>query len=98
MDEKKPGFFALLWEDLGPVSKKEALAEGLTHHASYYGLPLYIGRWHTDCPTITPTWGVLWPILTVFEVIEATIDAVFMQEPGFSYRILGPIEIEEDRR
>lgn len=80
---------------LGYITKEEAIAQGFTHKASYYGVPCYYAD-HTDeygCQgaMIQPIHHFLEPVFDMFVFIEQTIRPLMFpeDEPGFQFQLKG---------
>lgn len=67
-------------------TKKQLLAEGYTHHATLWGVPVYVGDIDSDAPiTMTanfiPDWVLTaadWVIFTIHSIVNPHDDLPFM--------------------
>ena len=78
---------------LGYMTKREALANGFTHHGSYYGIPLWLAPYNPDFP-VAAKWAPLEWLMSAFTFIEQTISSLVFpnDEPAFQFGIGEPIE------
>lgn len=75
----------------GFVTKNEALELGFTHHASYYGIPLWITD--DEFPMVATKWEPLEHVMTLFHYIEGFMNTFSpMDEQGFLFKIGPPIK------
>lgn len=78
---------------LGYLTAKEALAEGFTHHGSYYGIPL----WITDCdhsPMVAAKWAPMEFVMDIAHFVEQSLFPLLHpgEEPRFMFQIREPID------
>jgi len=73
---------------LGYVTKKEALSVKMTHHGSYYGIPLWLAPEHPDF-LVWAKWQPMEIVLTVFHHIEGFMRSILFpdDEPVFQFKI-----------
>lgn len=78
---------------LGFMNKKQAIAEGFTHHGSYYGIPVWIGDIDGDFNVCTK-WAPMEHLMSVAHNIEAFLFTHFFpdREPAFVFKIGDRIE------
>jgi hypothetical protein len=72
---------------LGFMTAREARAIGFTHHASYYGLPLWLMATGDDGVSIAAKWAPLDYLIPLFTHIEQFIRSVMFpdDEPCFQF-------------
>lgn len=75
---------------LGYMTASEALAEGFSHHGSYYGLPVWMNP-DGEAPMVATKWALLEPVMTLFHYIEATCNGLLDREPTFMFKLGRPI-------
>ena len=75
----------------GFISRQQALAEGFTHHGSYYGIPIWITE--AEEPMVCAKWMFGEWLITVAAHIEGFIYVAFMPgvEPMFTFLYKGKI-------
>lgn len=73
---------------LGYMGKSEALAAGMTHHGSYYGIPLWLGSDNPDFP-VCCKWKPMENIMIAFHYIEGFMRSILFpeDEPSFQFKI-----------
>lgn len=73
---------------LGYITKQEALELGMTHHGSYYGLPVWIGPAETeDGCRIYTKWQPLDYMIGVFCFIENIMRSILFPEDEPMFQI-----------
>ena len=68
------------------ITKAKATEMGCTHHASYYGLPIY---WGERDALVVPKSPILDPVFSLFAMIESTILMLTGSDRGFMFTIKG---------
>lgn len=82
---------------LGYMTEKEALKAGMTHHGSYYGIPLWMGEIDSDAPFVFAKWAPLDLLIGLFSMIEGLIFPLVHgpdAEPMFMFKLKGKISAE----
>lgn len=78
---------------LGYITKKQAKNIGITHHGSYYGIPLWMGAIDGDSPMVFakfyPFEFFLIPLITF---IEQTINSIKGRPEMYMFKVLKEIE------
>ena len=59
----------------GYMSAKEAKEKGFTHHASYYGIPIWFGD-NEESPLVSAKWSPLEYLFTPIHYIEGLIQTI----------------------
>lgn len=77
---------------LGYTTASEAKSIGCTHHASYYGIPLWMGDVDSDAPLAFAKWLPLDYLMPVFSYIEGICNCLLGNEPTFMFKIGREIE------
>lgn len=74
---------------LGYMTEREAAEHGFTHHASYYGLPIWIGDVDTDAPLVAAKWAPAEYLMSAMHVIEGLMLELFLpdREPAFMFKV-----------
>jgi len=74
---------------LGYMTKKTALGHGFTHHGSYYGIPIWIGNFDSECPVVSAKAVWLDPVMDLFSYVESVVRSVAYpdREPSFCFRV-----------
>lgn len=84
---------------LGYMTEREAANHGLTHHGSYYGIPLWMGDIDSEAPLMFAKWAPLDFMIEVFSLVEGLLFPLVHgpdAQPMFMFRVKG--EIKEARR
>lgn len=78
---------------IGYITEREAAEHGFTHHASYYGLPVWIGDLDTEAPMVATKWAPAEWLMSAMHVIEGLMLTVFFpeREPSFMFKVGAPI-------
>lgn len=73
---------------LGYTTRKKALAAGMTHHGSYFGIPVWSAPDHPDF-LVFAKWRPFDYVMSVFHYIEGFMrDILFPDdEPCFQFKI-----------
>lgn len=73
---------------LGYMTKTDAVKAGMTHHGSYYGIPVWVAPDHPDFLCCTK-WRPLDYLLPVFHRIEGVMRSILFpdDEPMFQFKI-----------
>lgn len=80
---------------LGFITKAQAKSEGYSHHASYYGIPLWMGDIESDGPIVCVKWRPLDCVMDLFMYIEAFLFPLVHgadTEPMFMFKIHGELK------
>lgn len=80
---------------IGYLTAARAKAEGFTHHASYYGIPCWIGDPDSDGPLVAAKWAPLEPAMSLFHVIEGLLWPLVHgpdAPPMFMFKVKGKIQ------
>lgn len=74
---------------LGYMTEREAAEQGFTHHASYYGLPIWMGDVDTDAPLVAAKWAPAEHLMSIMRFIEGLLLALFLpdREPAFMFKL-----------
>lgn len=82
---------------LGYMTPAQAVANGLTHHASYYGLPVWVGGLETDELMVAAKWAPAEWLMPAMHTIEGVLLQLFFpeREPSFMFKVYGPIEKQD---
>jgi len=77
---------------LGYITSKEAKARGFTHHARYFGIPIWFAD-EGEGAMIAVKWAPLEYVMDVFQGIEGVIAEVMYPdaEPAFQFSVGKPI-------
>ena len=77
---------------LGYMTKSEALAAGMTHHGSYYGIPVWMAPDDPDF-LCCAKWRPFDYLMTVFSFIECLMRSLLEpeEEPVFQFKVLKSI-------
>jgi len=78
---------------LGYMTKSEAVKAGMTHHGSYYGIPVWIAPERPDC-LCCAKWRPFDYLMILFHYIEGFMRSVLFPDdyPMFQFTIKKPIE------
>jgi len=79
---------------LGWMTESDALAEGFTHHGSYFGIPVYVGNVDSEDFMVAAKHAWLEPLMTLFHHLEGIIAGVMYpeDEPVFQFLVKGEIK------
>ncbi|ALZ16666.1 TPA: hypothetical protein NHZ94_004511 [Pseudomonas aeruginosa] len=72
---------------LGFTTKAEARQIGVSHHGSYYGIPMWLGDVDSYCPLAFAKWAPLELVVSLFSVIEGIVNSMLDQEPTFKFKV-----------
>ena len=77
---------------LGYMTKQQAMAHGLTHHGSYYGIPLWVKPGARFM--VATKWAPFEYLMTLFQYIEGALGGTFFpeNEPAFMFKVGSKIE------
>lgn len=75
---------------LGYMTKREAIANGFTHHGKYFGIPVWLAPENASFPVATK-WAPLEFLMPLVHWIEGTMVGLFYpdSEPAFQF-LVGP--------
>lgn len=82
---------------LGYTNAEKAQSMGFSHHASFYGIPIWIGELHTDQPIVMVKWSPMNLLMDLFELIEIISFGLVPrhdQEEDFMFTVGEPIEAD----
>lgn len=79
---------------IGYMTRSKALANGFTHHGSYFGIPLWLGNVDGDGMLVATKHVALEPVMTLFHWVEQTLHAMFYPDvpPVFQFTVKKRIE------
>ncbi|WP_417786744.1 hypothetical protein [Stutzerimonas xanthomarina] len=74
---------------LGYMKAAQAKDYGLSHHGSYYGIPLWMGDIDSEAPLVFAKWAPLDFIIPIFSMIEGLLWPIIHgdSEPMFMFRV-----------
>lgn len=77
---------------LGLMSAREALEEGFTHHARYFGIPVWFAEEGDGC-RIAAKWPPMDYVIPIFADIEQFIALAFLSDQeGFTFHVGAEID------
>jgi hypothetical protein len=79
---------------LGYMTEREASQVGVTHHGSYYGIPLWMGDVDSEAPLVFAKWAPLDILIGLASVVEGLLFPLIHgadAEPVFMFKLKGKI-------
>lgn len=80
---------------LGYMTAAKAKAAGFTHHASYYGIPVWMGDVDSEGPVVAAKWAPLDYLMELFCCVEGLLFQIVHgadAEPCFMFKLGKEIE------
>lgn len=72
---------------LGFMTAAEALDCGMTHHARYYFIPIWIGHPYSTSPSVATKWYPFEYLIVPVGIIEALMNALLNRPGAFMFTI-----------
>lgn len=88
-------FLESLAKRFGFMTATEARAQGFTHHASYYGIPLWMANPESDGPAVAVKWAPFDYVMELFMCVEAFFFPLAHgpeTEPMFMFKVKGELK------
>lgn len=78
----------------GYMTERQAVEAGLTHHGSYYGIPIWMGDLDSEGPMICAKWAPMEYLMSAVHYLEGMLAPIMRpdMEPCFMFKVEKEIE------